>query len=160
MTEQQKQVSRRGFFRVVGAAGLTGAATMGAMTILPGTAHASGDALAVIAEKVGSGPIAMEKVSVQLPDKAENGALVRVPISVDHPMEAGNFVESVTIIVDKNPQPMIAQFHFTPESGSANVEIRMKMAGPSKVRVIAKSNSGKLYGFEKDVDVAAGGCAG
>ncbi len=114
----------------------------------------------LIATEMGAGPISMEKVSITTPPKAENGALVRMPVTVDHPMEADNFIESLAIFVDNNPKPMVGRFHFTPASGKAEVELRIKMAKASKVRAIAKTNGGKLYGAVMMLEVAEGGCAG
>ncbi|WP_193771319.1 thiosulfate oxidation carrier protein SoxY [Candidatus Magnetaquicoccus inordinatus] len=132
---------------------------------LPSIARAEDAAPAVnidelIAKKVGAGPIAMEKVTLDIPATAENAALVRMPIMVDHPMEANNYIQTVLLIIDSNPNPEIAQFDLTPEAGKVSLEFRARMAKSSKVRVIAKSNSGKLYGLVKEIQVAAGGCSG
>ncbi|MBF0182782.1 MAG: hypothetical protein HQM06_00130 [Magnetococcales bacterium] len=155
-------VTRRTFFRT---AGLLGAAVAtSGLAGFSSVARAS-DAPAVnidelIAKQVGAGPIAMEKVALDIPATAENAALVRMPITVDHPMEANNFIQSVILVIDNNPNPLVAQFELLPESGKVSLEFRARMAKSSKVRVIAKSNSGKLYGLVKDIQVAAGGCAG
>ncbi|MBF0098982.1 MAG: thiosulfate oxidation carrier protein SoxY [Magnetococcales bacterium] len=159
----QTNVTRRGFFRT---AGVLGAAVAGSSLLgVSVLAHADDAAPAVnidelVAKQVGAGPIAMEKVGLDIPGTAENAALVRMPIVVDHPMEAGNFIQTVTLIIDNNPNPLIAQFELTPEAGKASLEFRARMAKSSKVRVIAKSNSGKLYGVVKEIQVAAGGCSG
>ncbi|MBF0108480.1 MAG: thiosulfate oxidation carrier protein SoxY [Magnetococcales bacterium] len=150
-------MNRRGFFRSVGAAGVA-AAMGGTLAGLPKNASANIDAL--IAEQVGPGTVTMDKVVVDTPDKAENGAMVRVPIVVNHPMEANNYIEKVFVFVDDNPKPFVASYAFIPESGQVNVEFRLKMAKTSTLRVVAKSNTGSLYGFAKKVEVAEGGCAG
>ncbi|MBF0153461.1 MAG: thiosulfate oxidation carrier protein SoxY [Magnetococcales bacterium] len=152
---EMKKWSRREFFLTTGVAGLG----MVAMTALPHVAEAT-DIAAVIAEHAGPGTPVMEKVTVDAPEKAENGALVRLPIKVAHPMEAGNYVESVSIFVEENPKPFVGKFEFFPESGAVDMEVRIKMAKPSNIHVIAKTNSGKLFGVVKKIDVAEGGCAG
>jgi sulfur-oxidizing protein SoxY len=161
--DQTNSVTRRGFFRTAGVLGAAVASSslLGVATL----AHAEDAAPAVnmdelIAKQVGAGPIAMEKVTLDIPGTAENAALVRMPIVVDHPMEASNFIQTVTLLIDNNPNPVIAQFELTPEAGKVALEFRARMAKSSKVRVIAKSNSGKLYGVVKDIQVAAGGCSG
>ncbi|MBF0143964.1 MAG: thiosulfate oxidation carrier protein SoxY [Magnetococcales bacterium] len=148
-------LTRRGFFR---GAGLAGMAVLAAGTGVPRRASAEVDAL--VAEHMGAGPIAMEKVTLSAPPTAENGTLVRIPIEVDHPMEANNFIQSLGIFVDNNPSPFVAKFDFTPEVGKIGLELRIKMAKASKVRVICKSNTGKLFGTIKEISVAEGGCAG
>ncbi len=169
--DQNNAVTRRTFFRtagVVGAAVASGAllgvpfqhamAEDAAPAAAPAAATVDMDAL--IAQHMGAGPIAMEKVSLDIPATAENSALVRMPIVVDHPMEANNFIQKVALFIDNNPSPAIAQFEFTPEAGKVAIEFRSRMAKSSKVRVVAKSNTGKLYGLVKEIQVAAGGCAG
>ncbi|MEG3640178.1 thiosulfate oxidation carrier protein SoxY [Magnetococcus sp. PR-3] len=156
-TEEGKMgVSRRGFFRTAGAVGL-GAAAVSAM---PSASWAAGDVMASIKEHMGSSDVMEGKVTLGSPDTAENGSLVRVPIKVDHAMEPGNYIETVGIFVDNNPAPFIGTFDFKPEVGLVEFEIRIKMAKTSPLRVIAKSNTGKLYAAVKKINVAEGGCAG
>lgn len=154
--EQKRDVTRRGFFRTVGATGAAVAAA-GLLTGIPRGVHASVDAL--IAEHMGPGEIAMEKVTIHTPATAEDGALVRMPVSVDHPMDPDNYIESLSMFVDDNPAPLVAKFDFTPAVGKVDMEYRIKMAKASKVRAIAKTNTGKLYGAIKEIYVAAGGCS-
>ncbi|MBF0381914.1 MAG: thiosulfate oxidation carrier protein SoxY [Magnetococcales bacterium] len=157
-TGNKQAMSRRGFFQKVGVTGVAAIATGSALTALPRSASAAVDS--IVADKLGAGSVTMAKVNIDTPSSADNGALVRMPVSVDHPMEPGNYIESVVVLVDNNPQPFICQYDFLPEAGKAEFECRIKMAKTSKVRAIAKSNSGKLYGFEKEIQVAAGGCVG
>ncbi len=160
---KEQEISRRSFFRRAGATGVVAGAAVvsagAALTAMPREAAAS-DVDAMIADKVGAGSVAYEKVNVDVPVKAENGALVRLPVSVDHPMEPGNYIQTVGVFVDNNPKPFVATFNFEPECGEAAFECRIKMAKSSPLRVIAKTNTGKLYGFKKEVQVAEGGCAG
>lgn len=148
--------------RFLGAVGVTGVACMtagwGGMPAL--VEAADGDIDALIAKEVGAGPVALEKVKIDTPPKAENGALVRMPISVDHPMEADNYIALLAIFVDDNPKPLVGKFEFSPAAGKAEVELRIKMAKASQIRAIAKSNKGKLYGAVMKLEVAEGGCAG
>lgn len=169
MVMEKNAVTRRTFFRtagVVGAAVASGALfgvpfqQAQAEDAAPAAAASAVDMDAIIAKQMGAGPIAMEKVSLDIPATAENAALVRMPIVIDHPMEANNFIQTVALFIDNNPNPSVAQFEFTPEVGKVAIEFRSRMAKSSKVRVIAKSNTGKLYGLVKEIQVAAGGCSG
>lgn len=164
--DQKNAVTRRTFFRTAGVLGAA-VATSGLFGVPLSVAQAAEEAAApavdmdaLIAKQVGAGAIAMEKVTLDIPATAENAALVRMPVVVDHPMEAGNFIQTVSLFIDNNPNPFIAQFELTPETGKAALEFRARMAKSSKVRVVAKSNTGKLYGLVKEIQVAAGGCAG
>ncbi|MEO5340889.1 MAG: thiosulfate oxidation carrier protein SoxY [Magnetococcus sp. MYC-9] len=164
--DRKNAVTRRTFFRTAGVLGATVAA--GGLLGFPLSQTQAEDAAApaavdmdgLIAKQMGPGAIAMEKVTLDIPATAENAALVRMPIVVDHPMEANNFIQSVALFIDNNPSPLVAQFELTPEAGKVSLEFRSRMAKTSKVRVVAKSNTGKLYGLVKEIQVAAGGCAG
>ena len=172
---QNNAVTRRTFFRTAGAVGAAVATTglLGSPLALAedapaapaaaapaATATPAVDMDALIAEQMGAGAITMEKVKLDIPATAENAALVRMPIVVDHPMEANNYIQTVALFIDNNPNPSIARFEFTPEAGKVAIEFRSRMAKSSKVRIIAKTNTGKLYGLVKEIQVAAGGCAG
>lgn len=161
---QKNTLTRRTFLGAISAtgaacvaAGFVGIPQMAEAADAPATA-VNMDAL--ITKEMGAGPIAMEKVKIDTPPKAENGALVRMPISVDHPMDDKNYISTLAIFVDNNPSPLVGKFEFTPASGKVDVELRIKMAKASQVRAIAKSNTGKLYGSILTIDVAEGGCAG
>ncbi|MEO5352688.1 MAG: thiosulfate oxidation carrier protein SoxY [Magnetococcus sp. XQGC-1] len=164
--DQKNAVTRRTFFRQAGVLGAA-VATSGLLGVPFSSAQAAEEAAApavdmdaLIAKQMGAGAIAMEKVTLDIPATAENAALVRMPVVVDHPMEANNFIQSIALFIDNNPTPFIAQFDLTPETGKAALEFRSRMAKTSKVRIVAKSNTGKLYGLVKEIQVAAGGCSG
>ncbi|MBF0628433.1 MAG: twin-arginine translocation signal domain-containing protein [Magnetococcales bacterium] len=156
-------LTRRKFLEAVGA---TGAVCVAAGLIGMPTLTEAADAPAatnideLIAKELGAGPVALEKVKIDTPPKAENGALVRMPVSVDHPMEADNYIATLAIFVDDNPKPLVGKFDFTPAAGKVEVELRIKMAKASQIRAIAKTNKGKLYGAVMKLEVAEGGCAG
>jgi sulfur-oxidizing protein SoxY len=92
-------------------------------------------------------------VTIKAPDIAENGAVVPITVKTDL---AG--VESVSIIVPNNPNPLAALFELTPSSGGM-VSTRIKMAETSDVHAVVKAG-GKLYSASKEVKVTIGGCGG
>ncbi len=153
----QSDLSRRNFFKGAGVAGLTCVAA--GSGLVPGQAEAS-EAEMIISETFGEATGEQAKVTLKAPDVAENGALVKVPIKVDHPMEAGNYIEKVGIYVMQNPKPLTALFELTPEAGAVDLEVRIKMAKSSELRILAKSNTGKIYQASKNIKVAKGGCVG
>lgn len=157
--ENSVAVTRRGFMRAVGLAGV-GCVAGGGVLSLPAPARAADEVEAAIAAVMGSGEMTTSKVTLDMQATAENGALVRVPIKVESPMKADDYIQSVAIFVDANPKPLVARFDFTPEAGTIQFEIRIKMAKASKVRAIAKNNKGQLFAAVKEVQVAEGGCAG
>ena len=108
----------------------------------------------VIADLFGDLPIE-ESAAVKLraPDIAENGAVVPVSVATDI---AG--VESISLIIDENPNPLSATFDLTPEV-VANVSFRVKMGKSSTVSALVKT-ADKIYVATREVKVTIGGCGG
>ena len=66
--------------------------------------------------------------------------------------------QSIYIIADKNPQPLVAIFDITGDM-EPFISTRIKMGESSKVRVLVKA-AGKFYVATQDVKVTIGGCGG
>ena len=94
------------------------------------------------------------------PEIAENGNSVPVTVEVDSPMTDGDYVASVTILADGNPNPEVATFHFTPLSGTAAATTRIRLAKTQNVVAIAKMSDGSTFSDRKEVKVTIGGCGG
>ena len=93
-----------------------------------------------------------KQITIGVHDLVENGAVVPVKINSDL---AG--VTSISIVVEKNPNPLIAHFELSPKC-RAFVATRIKVGAPSELVAIVKSN-GKLYKASKYVEVVEGGCS-
>jgi sulfur-oxidizing protein SoxY len=93
------------------------------------------------------------EIVIKAPDIAENGSVV--PIQVSTTLAK---VESISLIAEKNPIPLIASFRVgtTPLS---YLSTRIKMSTSSNVVAIVKAD-GKLYSALKEVKVTIGGCGG
>jgi sulfur-oxidizing protein SoxY len=100
----------------------------------------------------------MERVTLTLPEIAEDGAVVPVGIAVDSPMTEKNYVKTVYLIVDNNPDPLIFTIKAFPALGAAEWQSKIRMAGPSPVRALAEMNDGTLYGAQVEIHVNKGGC--
>jgi sulfur-oxidizing protein SoxY len=100
------------------------------------------------------------KVTLTTPEIAENGNTVPISVSVDSPMTEKNYVQSVMLLADGNPNPGVATFNFTPMSGQASATTRMRLAKTQNVLAIAKMNDGSVYMDKKQVKVTIGGCGG
>lgn len=100
------------------------------------------------------------RVSIDAPEIAENGNTVPVGISVDSPMSADDHVASVLILASGNPLPGVATFHFTPMSGEASAQTRMRLAKTQDIIAIAKMSDGSVYMSQRTVKVTIGGCGG
>ena len=92
-------------------------------------------------------------VKIDAPDIAENGSNVPVEVRVELPA-----VESVTLLSDTNPFPLLARGHFTPEV-APRLALRVKLGGTGNLIALAEAD-GKLYRATRPVKVTAGGCGG
>ncbi|HEX3442416.1 MAG TPA: thiosulfate oxidation carrier protein SoxY [Pseudolabrys sp.] len=100
------------------------------------------------------------KISIELPEIAENGNTVPLAISVDAPMTADDYVSEVLVVSEGNPNPGVATFHFTPMSGKADASTRIRLAATQNIVVVAKTSKGAFYTGQKLVKVTIGGCGG
>ncbi|MDE2375786.1 thiosulfate oxidation carrier protein SoxY [Bradyrhizobium sp.] len=94
-----------------------------------------------------------DKIKVDAPEIAENGAVV--PISVTTTLEK---VSSISFLVTENPNALAASY-LIPEGTIPSVANRLKMAKTTKLVAIVEAD-GKLYSAVKEVKVTVGGCGG
>jgi sulfur-oxidizing protein SoxY len=113
-----------------------------------------------IAKFTGGKEAAKSKVSIELPEIAENGNTVPLSFSVDAPMTADNYVTDVMVVAEGNPNPGVATFHFTPLSGKAEAQTRIRLATTQNIIVVAKTSKGEVFTGQKLVKVTIGGCGG
>lgn len=99
-----------------------------------------------------------EIIEIDVPYRAEDPALVPLKIISKIPQSKEKYIKKITVLIDKNPVPFAAEFDFTPESGKADLAMRLRVNTYSYVRAIAEMNDGKLYMSKKFVK-ASGGCS-
>lgn len=95
--------------------------------------------------------IPTEAIKIGVHDVIENGAVV--PIKIETGLPA---VQSISILVERNPNPLIAHFDLSPEC-KGFIATRIKVGQPSDIIAIVQSE-GKLYSKRKFVEVVEGGC--
>jgi len=100
------------------------------------------------------------KVSIELPEIAENGNTVPLSVTVESPMTADDHVSEILVVADGNPNPGVATFHLSPMSGKAEASTRIRLATTQNIIVVAKTSKGALYTNQKLVKVTIGGCGG
>ena len=100
------------------------------------------------------------KVSIELPEIAENGNTVPLSVSVDAPMTADNHVSEILVVADGNPNPGVATFQFSPLAGKAEASTRIRLATTQNIIAIAKTSKGEFFTNQKLVKVTIGGCGG
>ena len=138
-----------------------GAAAAAASSAAPGPAFAAkNDADDLIRKFTGGRTAAEGRVRLDLPEIAENGNAVPMTVSVESPMTDQSYVSDVLIVAEGNPRGGIATFHFSPASGVAEVNTRIRLAETENVIAIAKMNDGTVFKTSKQVKVTIGGCGG
>jgi sulfur-oxidizing protein SoxY len=96
---------------------------------------------------------ASDKINLDAPEIAENGAVVPIAVTSSLPKVTG-----IAVLVLENPSVLAAAYKI-PDGSEAAVSSRLKMAKTSKVVAIVESG-GKLYSAGKEVKVTVGGCGG
>ncbi len=90
-------------------------------------------------------------IQIVAPDRAENGAIVQVEVKSN----LAN-TEAISILVEKNPTPLIAHFKFS-NGAEPFVVTRIKMAETSDIKVVVKVG-GQYFTNSKNVVVLENGC--
>jgi len=98
-------------------------------------------------------------IFLNAPDIAENGNTVPINFSVNCSMVNDDYPEVVHILVLDNPFPEIAKFYFTPQSGEADLSIRIRMRTSSNIIAIAEMADGTIGQTRSYVDVTIGACS-
>jgi sulfur-oxidizing protein SoxY len=96
---------------------------------------------------------AADDFEFNVPDIAEDGSIVPVTVSTDR-----EGVKSISLLVDANPNPLSARFHFMP-GAVTEFKTRIKMGESSDVRAVIETEDA-LYVATRNVKVTLGGCGG
>jgi sulfur-oxidizing protein SoxY len=150
------KITRRSFFALSTG---TAVVALGGFKAVPAFASVDETSKMVSSFTGGKEP-AKGRIVLTAPEIAENGNTVPVSIQVESPMTDDDYVESVIILAEGNPNPGIATFHFTPMSGSATATTRIRLAQTQNVIAVARMKDGTVYSDRKEVKVTIGGCGG
>ena len=149
-------LSRRQLMMVGVGAAVT--ATFLGQSVAP--ALAANDSEDLIKKFTGGKTPAQGRVKLDLPEIAENGNTVPITVMVESPMTEQSHVTNVLVIADGNPRGGVCTFNFSPASGVAEANTRIRLAGTQNVIAVAKMNDGSFFTVKKEVKVTIGGCGG
>jgi sulfur-oxidizing protein SoxY len=110
------------------------------------------------AKIIGSGAPIEGRMTLEMPEDAENGNIVPYTIGIESPMTEADHITRVHLLSTQNPQASVATFHFTPLSGKAQVSGRMRLAKTQEVVAVALTNANSLLIARTTVNVGIGGC--
>jgi sulfur-oxidizing protein SoxY len=106
----------------------------------------------------GKGAKDSDKIKLTVPEIAENGAVVPVKISVDHPMEPDNYVKAIHVFATQNANVRCADVNLTPMNGKGYFATRVKLAKSQDVMALVELSDGTFIKAQKPVKVTIGGC--
>jgi sulfur-oxidizing protein SoxY len=156
-SKQQRDISRRQALIVVGAGGV---AAVG-LGLLPRAASADAAAVeAAIKGLIGDRTPQTGRITLDLPQIAENGNTVPLSVEIDSPMTEQDYCKVVHLFADGNPRPDVASIHFTPACGKAKAATRMRLMKTQNVVAVAEMSDGSVYMAKAEVKVTIGGCGG
>ena len=101
---------------------------------------------------------AEQVIALETPERAEDASVVPIAIRARFAQSPERRIDKVWLIVDGNPSPLAAEFQFTPDSGRADIETRIRIEEYTFVRAVARTGDGKMYMVANYVK-ASGGCS-
>lgn len=93
-----------------------------------------------------------DRITIEMPPGAENGAIVPLTVRTDLPE-----VSVITLIAEKNPVSLLGQFRFTGKGKGDYLRTRIKLAKSSHLIVVVESG-GELCTARRYIEVLKGGC--
>jgi sulfur-oxidizing protein SoxY len=150
-----EQTSRRRFLGLAGSTAVLGAIPI--VTLRPVEATPAMLATA-IRNVVGEAVVRTGKVKLDVPPLVENGNTVPMTVSVQNPMTANDFVKSIHVFNEKNPQPNVGNFYLGPHAGRAQISTRIRLADSQKIVAIARLSDDSFWSATVDVVVTLAAC--
>ncbi|MGH6740482.1 MAG: SoxY-related AACIE arm protein, partial [Bradyrhizobium sp.] len=98
------------------------------------------------------------KVKLDVPPLVENGNTVPMTVSVSSPMTPDDYVKSIHVFNEKNPQPNIGNFYLGPRAGRAQISTRIRLADSQKIVAIARLSDDSFWSASIDVVVTLAAC--
>src|ERR1700761_8894820 len=152
----QPTSTRRSFLRLAGSAATLGALPL-AIRVRP--AEATPEMMSTAIRAVtGGATVQTGKVKLDIPPLVENGNSVPMIVSVASPMTSSDYVRSIHVFNEKNPQPNLGNFYLNPRAGRAQVSTRVRLADSQKITAIAKLSDGSFWSTTADVVVTLAAC--
>ena len=150
-----EQTSRRRFLGLAGSTAVLGAIPI--VTVPPVEATPAMLATA-IRNVVGEAPVRTGKVKLDVPPLVENGNTVPMTVSVANPMTPDDYVKSIHVFNEKNPQPNVGNFYLGQRAGRAQISTRIRLADSQKIVAIARLSDDSFWSATADVVVTLAAC--
>lgn len=122
-------------------------------------AHSADAGLSPLIGKItGGAPLKEGRVALEMPRLADNGHSVPLKVRVDSPMTSADHVRSITLLSERNPRPLMAVFHLSPNAGRAEIMTRVRLNGTQRVVAVAAMSDGSYWSARSEVEVTESAC--
>ena len=111
-----------------------------------------------IREKTRGAAVEPGRVTLGIPQVAENGFSVFTTIAVESPMTQDDHVKAIHIFSEKNPVAHIVTFRIGPRAGRAQISTNIRLAASQRVIAIAEMSDERFYSDERNVVVTVAAC--
>jgi sulfur-oxidizing protein SoxY len=95
-------------------------------------------------------------ISIEMPYRAEDAAIVPVTLRTTLPAGDTRAVKTITLVIDQNPSPVAATF--TVDPGVSMISTRVRVNSYTNVHAVAELSDGSLHVTQTYVK-ASGGCS-
>ncbi len=141
-----------------------GAGSMALISVIPRAAQAEllvpDRVFDAMADRMGNLNFQEGAVVLTMPNRADTGLSVPVTVGVpDSPMTNENYVKSLHMFTELNPQPLVADYYLTPRSGRAEISTRIRLARSQFVYAGAVMSDNTAWVSTFFVTVTLGACA-
>ena len=156
------RMKRRNFLKSICAVSAVAVVTSPSALLAKEAAPKGGNALAydaAVAAITGGKAVAdSEKVSLTVPEIAENGAVVPVKVNVESPMTDADHVKAIHVLTTKNGNARCADVMLTTMNAKGYFATRVKLGGTQDVVALVEMSDGSFLRAAKPVKVTIGGC--
>lgn len=130
-----------------------------AVTLVSGPAIADTSDLADAIKRIARGGTPKTgRVSLKIPELAENGNAVGMTVEVQSPMTAADHVKTIHVLSEKNPIVDVVRFHVGPQAGRARISTNIRLATTQRVVALAEMSDGSVWQGHADVIVTLAAC--
>ena len=113
---------------------------------------------AAIKAFAGEAEIRTGRVTLEIPPLVENGNSVPLTVKVESPMTPQDFVKTIAVFNQRNPQPNVANFHLSPRAGRAAVSTRLRLGDSQTIVAVAQMNDGTVWSGAAELVVTLPAC--
>ena len=135
----------------------TGAGLTAWVLVRPASA-APAELAAAINAYAGGAIVQNGRVKLDIAPLVDNGNTVPITVSVDSPMTASDYVKSIAVFNQRNPQREVIQCTLGPRAGRASVSTRIRLATSQKLVAVAALSDGSFWSHTVDVVVTIAAC--